>query len=864
MNLIGVIMIRNAGELAGNADLIILKDSDSLFDDFHFPENLTENLEDAISDVIFVSRLYSIGKWHQDEHQNQSEDSIQICGLNWKLEQQKSEKYTKFFTSYSSKTTLIGELLIISPETTENPKKYTNQPNYGECVVTNEFAIKNNLSLGDSLKIELIRGIYQIKISEIVINSGKIPTITPDVILVDINWLQDILDLRGQANSIFGYYITPEKYYTLYQTENIIHQVQRLNMEIKQTIGQDFQILYPKLGEYDFLLSDIINLTIIYQLIPFSNAFNVGIFFLFIRYQKKSDQRSNQNEIDTTSKDSYYELKDQILMDGISIGIALSISILSIEIFNLLIGLYLSPSVIFLTSILGMISTFGVTLINVNDSQKKKINPFNTSATNKLVLSIAIVGFVLTSTIMRYGPRIALSLTPSSYITLFILVIINFLIGMSILSTIIIFLIGNMVRHFYHLLGHKTKSINKHLNHGKIHSIRDLILFISVIYLFMSSSFIISLLIVRNQLSLSEIKSSKGGDIVLTQPISVDINRGFNTSLISTLNNIKSISYIAPIYSTIPLSTISGQTSVQNIFSESTNFQKKIKEQMIQEKSQKITIDITSTIHNYGFKAKTNVAIFGIDDSYTKSVDQSLILLDPTFSHPNLDILLDNINSNQNNCIISRTIANKLGINALNQTLYISITLNNSVKPEYIPFRVIAIANQVPGFKEYFPNGLSEGSKPGVLVHKSNFFNLLNISTQIEQQLYLRRILIHLEDNKNQILNAQLKNELIELQKNFDFTIDDSVINLISILNVFSVSKQILYILNGLVIGNILCPLLLIIFKDSNIEFDNVKMKSKTMLKILCLGTTGLTLGIGLTKFFFFILSNYFGISLII
>ncbi|MHA1562011.1 MAG: ABC transporter permease [Promethearchaeota archaeon] len=179
-------------------------------------------------------------------------------------------------------------------------------------------------------------------------------------------------------------------------------------------------------------------------------------------------------------------------------------------------------------------------------------------------------------------------------------------------------------------------------------------------------------------------------------------------------------------------------------------------------------------------------SLLAIDENYYDVIDRNLILWDAETksSDENLDTLLNT----ENSCIISKVLADNLGIYELPGEIKLSTydpaLEGNSLDQNYnsidqvmniTVLKVVGVSTGLPGMNFFKSSELSLFMAPGVLVNMQDYSEIMNWGEPSEPDTVIDKILINLIDNSFQNV-AEMKIYLGNyFEDDYSFIIDDAV-----------------------------------------------------------------------------------------
>ena len=168
-----------------------------------------------------------------------------------------------------------------------------------------------------------------------------------------------------------------------------------------------------------------------------------------------------------------------------------------------------------------------------------------------------------------------------------------------------------------------------------------------------------------------------------------------------------------------------------------------------------------------------DAAFIGVDEDFTDLIEENLIIWKSDKS--STEYSFNELFSENNTCIIAKSIAGRLGIQEVGEQIRITFydpKVENDLGNVTL-FRVVGISGGIPGFYNFRSNEMTANGG-GVMVSLENYIRLMKIANPGESDMIIDKVFINLIDRTD--LNIKETKEAIRMMyQDKDIVIDDAI-----------------------------------------------------------------------------------------
>jgi hypothetical protein len=792
--------LQKSTSILGNTDIMITRGSSNEIFNMHFSENIEKELEKEFSNIQFFPRLYSIIKSdiYNPAYLSSSQNLV-ICGINSTQEQKAQQKYIEerkkqqflyYILSGNNQTILDNKMgyLWLCDENLERTGDYLEEEiPFGQCVITRSMALGLNASVGQKYEFRTISGIKYLTIMAIVENDGRFPNTATGLVITDLKWLQYMLNMPNQINSLIGIFNNPEKIYDISNLESTLDNVNKISIKITSIIGEDFTILFPRLQTLQLSTTEIIGLFVGLDILQILIIIATLFIWLFIAHNDPDYQQTINKKNDEKQKSKNDLLKSSLRYCGKYFGFPTILGLLSGILFSflLLFNTFTINSII--KSAVIIFGLQGISYIMILAkiqrnypcilNQPKKIenqNPYSRIATtNKNFISLG-TGLVLSFTsigILISLPSILLAPNQSTLRLFLGMIAFSLFIGLLMIVYAIIpvcekwfekILIPVMKKRKNERIS--TDSTNQ-ISHNQYNAI--------ILILFSLCFSLIGFQQLKHQNLENEIMFKQGADMIISNSGNIENNNYVNLALLNKLRNNSEIQIATPIY----YSFSNFERSQENIQSFNLDLDVSSQTQIVKN---------YTTVEDLGNWEKISMGLIGIAPEIAKVMDLNLTKWDSK-SGSNVDafnrLFLHNEILNENteimNCIISKMIADQLHISLLDTLLVLNVhsgTTNNQTNQ--VLLKIVGISTGIPGFNNFYTQNPFSNPKPAIIINQENYYKVMGYSAEIIDQIPIDEIFIAFNQTSNMNVIQFIENFNLDFQKDYKYQIIEPIAKL--------------------------------------------------------------------------------------
>lgn len=812
--------VLNFASESGNADFFISKTQNVQDYDYHFSESLVENLNNKKLSTHFVPRLYSLAKISQYGSQSSLNTSqILLCGFNNTLEQSVQASFKQNILFGNAKNS-IGSLKKCDIDYEPNEDSFIESIPFGYCIISRSYAKQNNLTVDDKINLELVEGLFVLTILEIVENYGRLPNLGMDYVLTDLFWTQYVLKLPHQINNILGFFDLPEKFY-LSNFDRSKSNIQDVSDQIHQILGDKFHIISPRLLMLEYTQIFSFNLQILSNL---TYILLIALYCIFNKlwmdnYLKKNEVFKNVQE---NSTNFYPKMKiefKKILQDTLFgfFSEALLVFLIIGAVLGVLINLYISFwNILILVGVIFLIHIF-LTLyliIQVNFYNFERKLSFKMAEMLSVIIGMSLILF--SYYIFQIPTEIIQNLNLSFLAQYLSIVLLCLLVGAIFLGISGFKLIQTFKLFFRNKIqSFKSFQFKKHTTRNiQIKSSNFGLLFVITLLFFN-----ISYNQIKNQGLILSYSNAAGSDLVIFNTGSQSEGTSLNSSFLNQLQIESIVEAAAPVC-----------TNFEETFSSDAidNLQSFLPDFSVNSEDFDSSFKITASVSDKGLFNTESCGVVGINQSYIKVIDKSLIQWDKSSgsSFKSMNSMLLSLNS----CILSKSLADLLLISQINQTIFLHTSNEKGNASITSQFLVVGIVERLPGFSIFKRTNLVSSSKPGILLNLERYMDLSGINRQNVSTYQFDKIMVKLNNDfsnsPENIENSSVLEFKAKLNQDYGMEFSFSMIDSLSqIQQLTFLDNQLNYIYNSFLVSSIFISCAL--FFGSTYLFRQKKTKTK-------------------------------------
>ncbi len=774
----------------GNTDILITRtiQTDLTFDPF-FNESLIDNELANIEGVdAFFPRLMMLVKTSSDY--TNANGSLEMYGIDFQKEADNGN---------------LGDLLIVNENFEETGEIYEGEPGWGEAVILANVAELLNVTRGQYIHLRYQQWTQDVKVVEICEQRYKFMQFESALIIVNLPFAQEFLHRPGKVNMIAGLVENPRDVYDTRNLEATKGRLRVIGTRIQERLDiNEYSVTMPKLEELESAEMMLMMTVIIFWFITILSMLITGILINSILSTSIEERVREFGIVRVVGGRKSYSIKI-VIFEGLLLGILGSLLgvVLGVLITPLVAGqifsmfgdfdlseleIFIQPETVLLAFSIGSVVSLLVAMIPAMRTAKldiiKAITPFQTKEEGWEVakegsmnvksflvgISIAMIGMI----IFILFPRIMTTGNIMLIISLFIGLLAAVLIGLVFASVGIIPLIQKL---FIAII---SPAVRKYSNIVKISLKRYRRRNTSTVVMFaISFSFIFFIT------SISEMRSENfelnfefqyGADLVIINQGSTENNDAVTLGMLDGLYSIVGIDQIS--YALHNSFDIQAALGLIFDFSEGgIGFDEEGATSQItnlfgfysQQWQTKYVTDIADMVNFHSLDA----GFIGVDMDFVNMVDQDMIIWSSPSS--NFNSSFTQMLSRNNTCIISKAIANSLGIEDVGENVRITF-YNPQVENDpgnITVFEVVGISGGIPGFWNFRSSEFS-ASGGGVMVSLDTYTRLMDIENAGTTDMVVDKTFINLIDSTEETIK-QAKEDIQTLYKDKTFIVDDAV-----------------------------------------------------------------------------------------
>lgn len=775
----------------GSSDIMITRtiQTDLTFDPF-YDENIIENELNNIDgvDELFPRILMFVSVTSKNIN---TSGTLQLYGIDFKNEALSGN---------------IGDLIIVDEEGEKTNEIYDREPNNGECILLWNVAEILNVSKGDTIYLEYQTYDLNLTVAEIVIQDLKFMKFETTLILINLEQAQTFLQRDGQINFIVGTITNPQSVYDASDLKRTTRRLRSIGSKIQERLDLNkFTVNLPKLEELEGGEYLLMTVTMMFWFISILSMMITGILINSILSTSVEERVREFGIIRVVGGNKIYPVK-MVLFEGLMLGLIGSVigMILGVTLMNpisrALFPLYnfqfgysevtwvIQPQTLLITFMIGTSVSLVIALLPALKTAKidliKAITPFQSKEEGyeiKKEGSMNVKSFIVGISIATIG-LIVFILLPNVFVTgdfmltiaLFVGLLMAILIGLAFASIGIVPLLQKLI------LGIISPAIKKYSNILSITLKRyrrrntSTVLMFSISFSFIF--FITSMIEAESENMSLNLKFQYGSDLVVMNQELYNLDDAFILEMVEDLKDLPGVDKL-----TITLhNTFDFQATLAAAFD--------VGEGQVGFSSEGTEALMTNLFQFYSTqeesKFKTtagdlmdfdlvDAAFIGVDEDFTDLIEENLIIWKSDKS--STEYSFNELFSENNTCIIAKSIAGRLGIQEVGEQIRITFydpKVENDLGNVTL-FRVVGISGGIPGFYNFRSNEMTANGG-GVMVSLENYIRLMKIANPGESDMIIDKVFINLIDRTD--LNIKETKEAIRMMyQDKDIVIDDAI-----------------------------------------------------------------------------------------
>lgn len=775
----------------GSSDIMITRtiQTDLTFDPF-YDENIIENELNNIDgvDELFPRILMFVSVTSKNIN---TSGTLQLYGIDFKNEALSGN---------------IGDLIIVDEEGEKTNEIYDREPNNGECILLWNVAEILNVSKGDTISLEYQTYDLNLTVAEIVIQDLKFMKFETTLILINLEQAQTFLQRDGQINFIVGTITNPQSVYDASDLKRTTRRLRSIGSKIQERLDLNkFTVNLPKLEELEGGEYLLMTVTMMFWFISILSMMITGILINSILSTSVEERVREFGIIRVVGGNKIYPVK-MVLFEGLMLGLIGSVigMILGVTLMNpisrALFPLYnfqfgysevtwvIQPQTLLITFMIGTSVSLVIALLPALKTAKidliKAITPFQSKEEGyeiKKEGSMNVKSFIVGISIATIG-LIVFILLPNVFVTgdfmltiaLFVGLLMAILIGLAFASIGIVPLLQKLI------LGIISPAIKKYSNILSITLKRyrrrntSTVLMFSISFSFIF--FITSMIEAESENMSLNLKFQYGSDLVVMNQELYNLDDAFILEMVEDLKDLPGVDKL-----TITLhNTFDFQATLAAAFD--------VGEGQVGFSSEGTEALMTNLFQFYSTqeesKFKTtagdlmdfdlvDAAFIGVDEDFTDLIEENLIIWKSDKS--STEYSFNELFSENNTCIIAKSIAGRLGIQEVGEQIRITFydpKVENDLGNVTL-FRVVGISGGIPGFYNFRSNEMTANGG-GVMVSLENYIRLMKIANPGESDMIIDKVFINLIDRTD--LNIKETKEAIRMMyQDKDIVIDDAI-----------------------------------------------------------------------------------------
>ncbi|MFW9874664.1 MAG: ABC transporter permease [Candidatus Thorarchaeota archaeon] len=775
----------------GKTDIMITKtiQTDLTFNPF-YDENIIKNeLNDIEGVEEFFPRILMLVKCTSD-YINVS-GYLQLYGIDFEKEATNGN---------------LGELLIVNSNGEETGEVYGNEPKTGECVILWNVAEILNITRGDVIYLEYQNEQLNLTVAEICIQDLKFMQFENVLILVNLNQAQSFLNKVGQINLVVGLIENPKRVYDASNIDRTTRRLRKISAKIQDRLDiNEYTISLPKLEELEGGEFILMTVTIVFWFITILSMLITAILINSILSTSVEERVTEFGLIRVIGGKKLYTLK-MVLFEGLILGFIGSIigMILGVSfirpIAKSMFKLYnfeftfsdvdwvLRPQTIIMAFIIGIVVSLVVSLLPAIKTARtnliKSITPFRTKEEGwkiKKEGSMNVKSFLVGIAIATIG-MIVFILIPNIFVTgdflltsaLFVGLLAAILIGLvftsigivPLIQKIFLGIISPFIKKYKNIIGISLKRYRRR-NTSTI-----LMFAISFSFIF----FITSVTKMESENMALYLKFEYGSDLVLLNQELYDEESALTLEMVDELKSLPGIENVAiSLHNTFDL-----QATLAAIF-EITEGQvgfsgggsEEVMMDLFEFYAAQEEMKIKTTAGDMIDFDVVDAGFIGINEDFINLIDKDLLIWKSDGSSTSYSF--NELFSNNDTCIIAKSIASVVGIREVGQKIRITFYDPEDPNDSGIPynFTVVGISGGIPGFFNFRSNEIS-AERGGVMVSLDNYKRLMKVDNPGESNMIVDKVFINLIEKTEKNIK-ETKEDIRLMYQDRDILIDDAI-----------------------------------------------------------------------------------------
>ncbi|KKN20446.1 hypothetical protein LCGC14_0935610, partial [marine sediment metagenome] len=699
-----------------------------------------------------------------------------------------------------------GDLIIVDEEGEKTNEIYDREPNNGECILLWNVAEILNVSKGDTIYLEYQTYGLNLTVAEIAIQDLKFMQFENTLILINLEQAQSFLQRDGEINFIVGTITNPQSVYDASDLKRTTRRLRSIGSRIQERLDiNEFTVNLPKLEELEGGEFMLMTVTMMFWFISILSMMITGILINSILSTSVEERVREFGIIRVVGGDKIYPVK-MVLFEGLMLGLIGSVigMILGVTLMNpisqALFPLYnfqfgysevtwvIQPQTLLITFMIGTSVSLVIALLPALKTAKinliKAITPFQSKEEGyeiKKEGSMNVKSFIVGISIATIGLLVFI-LLPNIFVTgdfmltiaLFVGLLMAILIGLVFASIGIVPLLQKLI------LGIISPAIKKYSNILSITLKRyrrrntSTVLMFSISFSFIF--FITSMIEAESENMSLNLKFQYGSDLVVMNQELYNLDDAFILEMVEDLKDLPGVDKL-----TITLhNTFDFQATLAAAFD--------VGEGQVGFSSEGTEALMTNLFQFYSTqeesKFKTtagdlmdfdlvDAAFIGVDEDFTDLIEENLIIWKSDKS--STEYSFNELFSENNTCIIAKSIAGRLGIQEVGEQIRITFydpKVENDLGNVTL-FRVVGISGGIPGFYNFRSNEMTANGG-GVMVSLENYIRLMKIANPGESDMIIDKVFINLIDRTD--LNIKETKEAIRMMyQDKDIVIDDAI-----------------------------------------------------------------------------------------
>jgi len=775
----------------GSSDIMITRtiQTDLTFDPF-YDENIIENELNNIDgvDELFPRIIMFVSVTSKNIN---TSGTLQLYGIDFKNEALSGN---------------IGDLIIVDEEGEKTDEIYDSELDNDECILLWNVAEILNVSKGDTISLEYQTYDLNLTVAEIVIQDLKFMKFETTLILINLEQAQTFLQRDGQINFIVGTITNPQSVYDASDLKRTTRRLRSIGSKIQERLDlNEFTVNLPKLEELEGGEFMLMTVTMMFWFISILSMMITGILINSILSTSVEERVREFGIIRVVGGNKIYPVK-MVLFEGLMLGLIGSVigMILGVTLMNpisrALFPLYnfqfgysevtwvIQPQTLLITFMIGTSVSLVIALLPALKTAKinliKAITPFQSKEEGyeiKKEGSMNVKSFIVGISIATIGLLVFI-LLPNIFVTgdfmltiaLFVGLLMAILIGLVFASIGIVPLLQKLI------LGIISPAIKKYSNILSITLKRyrrrntSTVLMFSISFSFIF--FITSMIEAESENMSLNLKFQYGSDLVVMNQELYNLDDAFILEMVEDLKDLPGVDKL-----TITLhNTFDFQATLAAAFD--------VGEGQVGFSSEGTEALMTNLFQFYSTqeesKFKTtagdlmdfdlvDAAFIGVDEDFTDLIEENLIIWKSDKS--STEYSFNELFSENNTCIIAKSIAGRLGIQEVGEQIRITFydpKVENDLGNVTL-FRVVGISGGIPGFYNFRSNEMTANGG-GVMVSLENYIRLMKIANPGESDMIIDKVFINLIDRTD--LNIKETKEAIRMMyQDKDIVIDDAI-----------------------------------------------------------------------------------------